>query len=411
VNADGRILLIDLGLPGREEDGIKQILEQETSLGRRNQLLTIRNWSDRDFRLCERILTLDPSLILVGLPLTAAENAKQRFESLKPALSKIPTIAIVDVDKPDDLTMPLQLGRFDFMTLPIRPAELTARIHRALGRMGACKRISRAMHEEFGLQQLVGESAIFLEEVKKVTLLASSNVGVLISGETGTGKELFARAIQYLSARSGGPFVPINCGAIPLELIENELFGHERGAFTGASGRHTGLIQEADGGTVFLDEVDSLPLQGQVKLLRFLQNKEYRQLGAAKILRADVRVITASNIDLEEAARSGGFRRDLYYRLSIVPITLPPLRMRREDIPRLAKRFLLKYAVEFASPASEFSTASVEKLLLYSWPGNVRELENTVQRAIILCRESTILPCHIVLPNNVGDRPNESFER
>ncbi len=213
---------------------------------------------------------------------------------------------------------------------------------------------------------------------------------MLISGETGTGKELCARAIHYLSRRSGKAFIAVNCGAIPVELLENELFGHAKGAFTGAGSSQDGLIREADGGTLFLDEIDSLPLAAQVKLLRFLQDKEYKMLGSTKICRADARIITATNIDLENAAREGKFRSDLFYRLNVVPIALPPLRGRTEDIPLLARHFLKKYAFEYEKNVFDFTAEAIRILLLHNWPGNVRELENVVERAVIFAGQKDI---------------------
>src|SRR5207249_2674934 len=206
------------------------------------------------------------------------------------------------------------------------------------------------LKEKLGLQQFLGESAAFVNELKKIPAIARHGASVLISGETGTGKEMFARAVHYLSPRSGKPFVAVNCGAIPVELMENELFGHATGAFTGASSTTAGLVREADGGTLFLDEIDALPLPAQVKLLRFLQEQEYRPLGSAKVCKSDVRIITASNADFAEALRLGRFRQDLYYRLAVIPLSLPPLRERIGDVPLLARHFLEKYSAAFDKP-------------------------------------------------------------
>jgi DNA-binding NtrC family response regulator len=248
-------------------------------------------------------------------------------------------------------------------------------------------------------RQLIGQSAIFLQQVQKIPLIASCEANVLIVGETGTGKELYARAIHYGSARAGRPFMPVNCGAIPAELVENELFGHIRGAFTSASSLQVGLIEEANGGTLFLDEIDCLPVHAQVKLLRFLQEKEYRPLGSSRMRRADVRVVAASNLNLEEAVDTGKVRQDLFYRLNIISLTLPPLRDRREDIPLLARHFLAKYAREFDSPVRDFSDEAMDMLMVYSWPGNVRELEHAVERAIVMCTRPLIQASDIVLSN------------
>jgi two-component system, NtrC family, response regulator GlrR len=251
------------------------------------------------------------------------------------------------------------------------------------------------------LRHMVGESPAFLAAIEKVPLVARCDATVLISGETGTGKELVARAIHYLSPRAKKPFVAVNCGAIPPELVENELFGHERSAFTGATASQTGLIQEAEGGTLFLDEVDSLPLLAQVKLLRFLQEKEYRPLGAGRMLKADVRVVAAANSDLEGAVEAGRLRQDLYYRLSVIPLHLPALRERREDIPLLARHFLAKYAREMGQPARGLSPGALQTLLDHPWPGNVRELEHVVQRAVVLSQDQGEVGAgHVVLPRS-----------
>ena len=265
--------------------------------------------------------------------------------------------------------------------------------------------------EKMGLGLLVGSSPPFRAIIQMIPTLARYDASVLILGETGTGKELCARAIHYLSPRSQQPFVPVNCGAIPSELVENELFGHMPGAFTGASTAHKGLIEEADGGTLFLDELDSLPLLTQVKLLRFLQDGEFRPLGMAKSKRVSLRIIAATNANLDEAIRSGKFRQDLYYRLNVLPLELPPLRERREDIPLLAWHFLRKYADEFDKPVTGFSAAALQAMNSYAWPGNVRELEHIIQRAVALCGNTTIDHSDMLLPIAIQTTSPEPFYR
>jgi DNA-binding NtrC family response regulator len=206
-------------------------------------------------------------------------------------------------------------------------------------------------------------------------------------------------AIHYLSPRSDKPFVPVNCGAIPVELVENELFGHERGAFTGANTAHAGLVEEAEGGTLFLDEIDSLPLLAQVKLLRFLQDKEFRRLGSSKPRHADIRTIVASNAVLEDSVQKGRLRQDLYYRLNVVSITLPSLRERTEDIPCLVDHFIKKHSSGLQKEITSVSPEAMQKLMLYSWPGNVRELEHTIERAVIFCEGSQLIDSDIALPS------------
>lgn len=234
------------------------------------------------------------------------------------------------------------------------------------------------------LIQIVGTSRCFIDVVSKVPKVAKCNSTVLILGETGTGKEVFARKIHEISERAGNSFVPVNCGAIPLELAENELFGHRRGAFTGAAHFKMGLIEEAEGGTLFLDEIDSLPPLVQVKLLRFLQEKTFRPLGATREQSACVRVITAMNAEPKQAVQAGKLRQDLYYRLNVIVLKLPPLRERKEDIPLLARHFLRKYTADSRVHIPAFSNRAMQKLLHYDWPGNVRELEHVVERAVAI---------------------------
>jgi DNA-binding NtrC family response regulator len=236
--------------------------------------------------------------------------------------------------------------------------------------------------------------------LEKIPRLARCDVTVLITGETGTGKEMVARAIHYLSRRSTHAFVPVNCGGVPTELFENELFGHVQGAFTGASVTSGGLVQEAEGGTLFLDEVDCLQAVAQTKLLRFLQEGEFRPLGISKAAHADVRFIAATNADLEKEASQHHFRSDLYYRLNVCSLPLPSLRSRQADIVPLACHFLKKYSMRFQLRVLDFDHSAVEKLVSYNWPGNVRELENAVERAVVLSEHETITSSDIIIPHS-----------
>jgi DNA-binding NtrC family response regulator len=262
--------------------------------------------------------------------------------------------------------------------------------------------------ERIALTRMIGDDEAFSAEIQKIPIVASCDASVLISGETGTGKELCARAVHYLSSRMDKPFVPVNCGALPLDLIENELFGHEKGAFTSASRSYPGMIQEADGGTLFLDEIDSLPFQAQSKLLRLLQDGEYRSLGAAKLRHADVRIIAATNADLRELVAANRFRSDLYYRLNIIPIHLPPLRERKGDIPLLAETFLRKYAAKYKSAASRISDEALARLCSYDWPGNIRELENLMHRVVVFCQGEVVE--RVDLPGSTPEPGPVSFK-
>jgi two-component system response regulator GlrR len=234
------------------------------------------------------------------------------------------------------------------------------------------------------MRDVVGSAPAFVQQLAKLPSIAACHAGVLILGETGTGKEVFARAVHYRSARAARPLVAVNCGAIPAELVESELFGHVRGAYTTAHASRDGLVREAEGGTLFLDDVDCLPAPAQVKLLRFVQEKEYRAVGASAVRRADVRIVAASNRDLTRLAAQGEFRSDLYYRLNVLTLNLPALRERREDIPALAAHFLRHFALELDRPPCELAPSALDKLVRHAWPGNIRELRHVIERAVLM---------------------------
>lgn len=255
------------------------------------------------------------------------------------------------------------------------------------------------------LAKLVGQAPAFLKAMEQLPAVARSEGTVLISGETGTGKELVARAIHYLGEGAGFPFVAVNCGSLPDTLLEDELFGHERGAFTDAHMRREGLIAQAERGTLFLDEVETLSARAQVDLLRVLQDKRYRAIGSSVEQKAEVRIVAATNAPLEQFLRSGNFRSDLYYRLCVFSIHLPPLRDRREDIPLLAAHFLAKHA-PLHKATSKLAPAACEALLAWDWPGNIRELENAIIRGIHLSRADSIEVADLGLPPNTGSPPD-----
>jgi len=354
-----------------------------------------------DNELSEIIVSRKPLLILLVLPRVPLKSLDTLFQVLEPASSVARIVVVVESDQ-EDLIELVRPNVDDFIIAPLRDAEVLLRVRRLLNQTNQEQKTRQALKDKLGLQQLLGQNPLFTSEIGKIPSVARSDASVLISGETGTGKEMVARAIHHLSPRVGKPFIPINCGAIPVELLENELFGHDRGAFTGATGARDGLIREAEEGTLFLDEVNCMPSFAQVKLLRFLQSKEYRRLGSTKSLNGNVRIIAASNADLEAEVAAGTMRRDLYYRLNVVPIVLPPLRTRGNDIILLARYFLAQYAAKLNSPAVDFSPEAERKLLLYSWPGNVRELEHVIERVLILCTEKIIQAEHIVLPSETS---------
>jgi DNA-binding NtrC family response regulator len=393
------ILLLEFEGGGQLAKSLRQILE---TCPDPDFNLTCQNFNVRDDDLSQIILEQRPQLILLAL-------SEVQLKSLDTNFSSVPIVVVVDAGQ-DELNELVRAGVADFIIPPLRDTEVLVRLRRLLNQSCQEQRTRQALTEKLGMQQLIGQSQSFVAEMSKIPVLARSEISVLISGETGTGKEMVARAIHHLSPRAGKPFVPVNCGAIPVELLENELFGHDRGAFTGAAGSRNGLIQEAEQGTLFLDEVNSLPLLAQVKLLRFLQNKEYRPLGSTKALTGDVRIIAASNADLEEELAAGNLRRDLYYRLNVVPIVLPPLRARANDVILLARHFLAQYANKLNSPVVDFSPEAERKLLLYSWPGNVRELEHVIERVVVLCAEKIIQEHHLVLSGESKRLPQLSFQ-
>ena len=263
---------------------------------------------------------------------------------------------------------------------------------------------------KFGLEQFIGKSPAFLAEFNKIPATARCLATVLILGETGTGKEMCARAIHSRSSRSKHPFIPVNCGAFPSDLIENELFGHAAGAFTSATHASRGLVQAANRGTLFLDEIDALPLPAQVKLLRFLQDKEFRPVGASNPGTADVRIIVASNTDLHEEMRMKRFRPDLYYRVNVIVFNLPKLRERAEDIPLLIHHFIDEFTTKAGKAAKMLTPAALKKLLHYQWPGNVRELQKVIERAVVMSGQELLDENDMVLSESVASSSSSTFQ-
>ena len=305
----------------------------------------------------------------------------------------------------------IRLGALDYFEKGQEPEELFHRIDNALASRALRREnanLKAQLRERYGLPGLIAQSPAMQAVLDLVERVAPTDATVLIQGESGTGKEVIAKAVHHASPRAARPFVAVNCGAVPETLLESELFGYVRGAFTGAGGGKLGLFEEAGGGTLFLDEIAEMPATLQVKLLRALQSGEVRRLGATQAATIDVRVLAATNGDLATRIRQGSFREDLFYRLNVIQVTLPPLRDRREDIPALAEHFLARAAAKLGRTL-RLSPAALERVLRYPWPGNVRELENAIERAAILSRSETVepddLPPHVSAGLQLGPSP------
>jgi DNA-binding NtrC family response regulator len=289
----------------------------------------------------------------------------------------------------------MKAGAFDYVSKPFKEDEVKIVVRRALLQKRLQKENEHYRQEfarTYGLDQIVGHSKPMLEVYKTVAMVLNSRSTVLIQGESGTGKELIARAIHYNGPRSSKPFVVVNCATLPEPLLESELFGHVRGAFTGAVTSKKGLFEEAEGGTCFLDEIGDMSLPLQAKLLRVIQEREIRRVGSTEPICVDARILAATNQPLEQKVRQGLFREDLFYRLRVVTLTLPPLRERREDIPLLADYFLKKCSADLKKTVVAFTPQAIDLLCRYSWPGNVRELEHTIEHAVALTTNTVILP-------------------
>jgi DNA-binding NtrC family response regulator len=314
----------------------------------------------------------------------------------------LPVILVTAYGSVEEAVTAMKEGAFDFIQKPVDLDHLKLLLERAT-RQQELLRENLLLREEYaaryGFPRIVGEHPAMKEASQMTQRVAATDSTVLVLGESGTGKELFARAIHHLSPRAEHPFVALNCAAIPEGLVENELFGHERGAYTGAGARKIGKLELAHRGTLFLDEIGDLPLAIQSKLLRVLEEKKFERVGGTQEIEVSVRILTATNKDLRTAVAEKAFREDLFFRISAVPITIPPLRDRGDDVLLLAEHFLARFRREFRKPALKFSDATRARLLTYSWPGNVRELQNAVERAAILTNGPTIDASGLQLPS------------
>jgi two-component system, NtrC family, response regulator len=350
-----------------------------------------------------KVMTLD-----LGLP-PDAEGATEGLRCLREVLAQAPATKVIMLTGNEERQHALQaisLGAYDFYSKPIDLAELRVILARAF-HLSRLEEENRRMHLAMGgvgsdLSGIFGQCPAMLEVFATLRKVASVDVPVLVLGESGTGKELVARALHGKSLRAGGAFIPINCGAIPENLLESELFGHEKGAFTGAQARVQGKVEYASGGTLFLDEIGEMPPLLQVKLLRFLQERVIQRVGGREDIAVDARIVAATNVDIQQAIGRGRFREDLYYRLGVISITLPPLRERGDDVHLLANLFLRRCSEAFGKRVRGFSSEALAALLAYPWPGNVRELENKVKRAVVMAETPLVEPQDLGLAAPAG---------
>src|SRR5271170_8043552 len=344
--------------------------------------------------------TFDVVLLDLALPDKNGMDVLSEIRLLHP---QQPVIMITAYGTVENAVRAMQAGAANFVQKPWDNEKLLADVRAAVARHRAEEeniQLKRAMKQRYNFENIVGKSEPMLKIFDLVAQVAPSRSTVLLQGESGTGKELIAKAIHLNSTRRDRPFVPVNSGSTPADLLESTLFGHVKGAFTSAVTSKKGLFEVADRGTLFLDEIGTISMETQSKILRVLQDRKFMHLGGVQEIQVDVRIIAATNVDLRQMVREGKFREDLFYRLNVISVDLPPLRQRREDIPMLVQHFLQKYSDENERPRRRMSTEALRPLVTYSWPGNVRELENTIERAVVLSSDTDIgpdlLPDHIV---------------
>jgi DNA-binding NtrC family response regulator len=334
-----------------------------------------------------------PDLILLDIQMPGIDGI-ETLKRLREDEPKIPVVMMSAHGTIEKAVQSMKLGAYDFITKPFASDRLLVTVNNALMTYSLKREVDELkleLKDKYQFENIIGQSGVMQEVFRAMEKVVNSNVTVLVQGESGTGKELIARAIHFHhKQRCNNPFVAVNCSALPESLLESELFGHEKGSFTGATGRRIGKFEQANGGTVFLDEIGLMTPATQAKVLRVLQEKEFERVGSNDLIKVDTRVISATNKDLEEAVKKGEFREDLYYRISVFPIKLPPLRDRKEDIPLLAAHFLTKYASEEGKELESISPEALELLMAYHWPGNVRELENAIERAVVLANATEI---------------------
>ena len=381
MGADRRVLIVD------DEEILREVL---------SELLDSESWEsdavETGGEALVRMREREYGVVLLDLMLPDIDglDVLEELQKLEHPPTAIMLTAYASLDKAVRAT---KLGAFNFLAKPFKNEELLLAVKNAFDHYELReenRRLKSTLQERYGFENIIGRGAAMKQVFDLITQVAPSRSTVLLLGESGTGKELVARAIHAASGRASAPFVAINCGNIPPDLLESELFGHVRGAFTGAISLKKGLFEAADGGTIFLDEIGTLSLEIQSRLLRVIQEREFRRLGGLDNIKVDARIIAATNTDLASGVNRGSFREDLYYRLNVIVIKLPALRERQDDIPALAEHFIRKFSAENQREKLALNSSALKILMDYSWPGNVRELENVMERAVVLASGGVI---------------------
>jgi two-component system response regulator PilR (NtrC family) len=374
-------LLKDKILVADDEKSMREFLD--IMLKKEGYKVTLASNGEEVMKLIEKDI-FDLALVDIRMPREDGISVLKKIKSISP---ETVVIVITAYASADTANKAMKEGAYDYITKPFKIDEIKLIIQNALEKKHLQKEnllLKQVVRDRYHFENIIGQSSKMLELYDLLEKVAPTKTNILITGESGTGKELVAKAIHYNSPRKDKPFVTLNCGAIPESLIESELFGHMRGAFTDAISTKKGLFEVADEGTIFLDEISELPLMMQVKLLRVLQDREFKRVGGTEDIRVDVRIISATNKDLEGAVREKQFREDLFYRLNVIQIRIPSLRERKEDIPSLTGHFLKKYSEELGKQISQVSSEALRTLVQYDYPGNVRELQNIIERAVAL---------------------------
>jgi DNA-binding NtrC family response regulator len=378
-----RVLIVD------DEEVLRDVLQ--TLLAREGFDILLASSGEE----CLSMLDTDEiDLVILDIMLPGISGI-DTLRSIRLSNPSLPVIVITAFSSIDGAIEAMKHGAFHYIPKPFKNDEVVITVNKALEQRRLSnenERLKAELSEKYSYSNIIGKSEVMRKVFEMIRLAAPSRSNILITGESGTGKELVAKAIHHASPRNRNAFVTVNSGSLPPELLESSLFGHVKGAFTGAIASKRGLFEVADGGSIFLDEIGNINLETQAKLLRVIQEKEFMRLGAVDTIRVDVRIIAASNAELTKLVREGTFREDLFYRLNVIPIALPPLRRKREDIPLLVSHFLDKYAEENKRKVRELTPDAMRIIMDQSWPGNVRELENTIERAVVLCTTDRIGP-------------------